>query len=110
MDLQHFTGATRRFEIFATVVPQAEIQALPDRRLLDHFGVSFELIADCGSDEIGPIRVKAFLHHQVDLPEVDVAEIDCNFLAVTGFWAELVYVRSHVLTIHIPSVWMVCGW
>ena len=55
MDMQHFSSATRRFQIFAAVVPQAEVQTLADRGLLDDVGVAFELIADCGSNEIGPV-------------------------------------------------------
>jgi hypothetical protein len=57
--------------------------------------VPFELIANCGSNEIGPVRVETLLHHEVDLPEVNVTEIDRDLLAVSGFWPELMYIRSH---------------
>jgi hypothetical protein len=53
--------------------------------------VAFELTADCGPNEIGPVRVETFLHHEVDLPEVDVTEIDRDLFAVSGLWAELMY-------------------
>jgi hypothetical protein len=99
MDLQHFSGSTRRFEIFAAVVPQTEVQTLADRGLLDHVGVTFELIANCGANEIGAVRVKTLLHHEVDLPEIDVAEIDRDLLAVTGFGAELL----HNVSRNLPS-------
>ena len=33
-------------------------------------GVAFELTADGGPNEIGPVRIETFLHHEVDLPEV----------------------------------------
>ena len=56
MDLQHFSGSTRRFKIVAAVVPQTQVETLADRGLPDHVGMAFELIADCGSNEIGPIR------------------------------------------------------
>ena len=110
MDLQHLSGSTRRFEIFTAVVPQTEVQTLADRRLLDHVGVAFELIADCGSNEIGPVRVETLLHHEVDLPEVDVAEVDRDLLAVTGLCAELLYDLGHAIAIPVPSNWMVYGW
>src|SRR6202040_1919667 len=106
MDLQHLSGSTRRFEIFAAVVPQTEVQTLADRRLLDHVGVAFELIADCGSNEIGPVRVETLLHHEVNLPEVDVAEVDRDLLAVTGLWAELMYDLGHPL----PSGYHLVRW
>ena len=108
MDLQHFSGSTRHFEIFAAVVPQTEVQTLANRGMPDHVGVAFELIADCGSNEIGPVRVETLLHHEVDLPEVDVTEIDRDLLAV-GLWAELMYL-GHNIAIRYPSVWMVYGW
>ena len=93
MDFQHFSGSTRSFEIFATVMPQSEVQTLPDCRPLHHVGVAFELTADCRPNEIGPVRIETFLHHEVDLPEVDIAEIDRDLLAVGGLWAELMYLE-----------------
>jgi hypothetical protein len=36
MDLQHFSGSTRRFEIFTAEVPQTEVQTVADRGPLDH--------------------------------------------------------------------------
>jgi hypothetical protein len=63
MDVQHLSRCTRRFEIFAAIMSQTEIQILSDGGLLDHVSVAFELVADCGSNEIGPVRVKALLHH-----------------------------------------------
>src|SRR6266581_3662140 len=109
MDAQHFAGSTHRFEVFAAVLPQTEVQTLADRGLPDHVGVAFELIADCGSNEIGSVRVKALMYHQVDLAEVDVAEIDRDLLAVTGLWSDLVHIIGHDFTILSPSTGMVYG-
>ena len=75
---------------------------------LHHVGVAFELTADCGSNEIGPVRIETFLHHEVDLPEVDVAEIDRDLFAVSGFWAELMYLLH--IAIPQPSTRVVHGW
>src|SRR6478609_3343211 len=52
IDVQHLTGAPRRFEICARVIPEAEIQAFACGGLLDHVGVTLELIADRRADEI----------------------------------------------------------
>jgi hypothetical protein len=109
VDLQHVSGSAHRLEILTAVVPQTEVQTLAGRGLPDHLGVAFELIADCGSNEIGPVRVKALLYHQVDLPEVDVAEIDRDLLAVTEPWTELMYVLNHVchpIAICMDGTWM----
>jgi hypothetical protein len=110
MDFQHFSGSTRRFEIFAAVVTQTKVQSLTDCGLLDNVGVPFELIANCGSNEIGPVGVKALLHHEIDLTEVNVTEIDRDLLAVSGFWAKLMHIRNHALhpgTICLDGIWMV---
>ena len=92
VDVQHLAGAPRRFEILAAVIPQPEVQALSDRGLLDDVCVTFELVADGRPDEIGPVRIEPFLHHQIDVTEVDIAKIDRDFLGVGGLW---VAARAH---------------
>jgi hypothetical protein len=109
MDFQHFPGSTRSFKIFAAIVTQTKVQPLADCGLPDHVGVPFELIANCRPDEIGPIRVETFLHHQIDLPEIDMTEIDRDLLAVSGFWTEVMYIRSHAFhpyIICLDGIWM----
>ena len=84
IDLEHLSGAARRFEILAAIVPQTEIQALSRCGLFDDLGMAFELVADCGSNEVGSVRVKTLLNHQIDMPEVDEPEIDRDLFAVIG--------------------------
>ena len=79
VDVQHLAGVPRRFEIRTGVVPKTKVKAFAGRGLLDHVGVTFELIADRRSDEIGAIRVESVLYHQVDVAQVDIAEIDGDF-------------------------------
>jgi hypothetical protein len=83
MDAQRLFGCMHRFKIFATIVPQVVVQTLSDRGLLDHVGVTFELATYCGSNEIGPVRVKAVLYQQIDMTQIDVAEIDRDLICVT---------------------------
>ncbi len=52
-----------RFEILAAVFPETEVQTFSGRGLLDYVCVKFDLVANCGSDEIGTVRVEPFLHH-----------------------------------------------
>ena len=66
------------------IVPQTEIQALSGRGLFDDLGMAFELVADCGSNEVGSVRIKALLKHQIDMAEVDEPEIDRDLFTVTG--------------------------
>ena len=78
VDVQHLAGALRSFEILAAVIPQPEVQTLSGCRLLDDVCVAFELVADGRPDEIGPVRVERFPHHEIDVTEVDVAKVDRN--------------------------------
>src|SRR5712671_3835091 len=109
MHVQHLSSYTRRLEVLAVVVPQTQVQIFSHRGLLDHVGVAFELVTYCGSNEIGPVRVKALLYHQIDMTEIDVAEVDRDLLCVTGLCPQLVYIFRHPITIHMPSIWMVYG-
>jgi hypothetical protein len=92
-------------------MPQSEVQTLPDCGPLHHVGVAFEQTADCGPNEVGPVRIETFLHHEVDLPEVDVAEIDRDLFAVSGLWAELMhlghYHHSHLAGWHMDGATLV---
>jgi hypothetical protein len=89
IDLEHLTGATRRFEILPTIVPQAEIQALSGRGLFNDLGMAFELVANCGSNEVGSVGVKALLNHQIDMAEVDEPEVDRDLFTVIGPGSQL---------------------
>src|SRR5258708_35019441 len=95
VDVGYLPGDRGGFQIFTAVMSQAEVQALSNHRLLDHVGMPVELVADCGTDEVGAVRVEPVLHHQVDVAEVDIAEIDRNFLAVAPLGPQLMYSADH---------------
>jgi hypothetical protein len=109
IDLEHLSGATRRFEIVAAVASQTEIQALSGRGLFDDLGMAFELVADCGSNEICSVRVKALLNHQIDMAEVDEPEIDRDLFTVIGLGSQLTHIighRFHPFAIHMDGIGM----
>src|ERR1700731_481493 len=108
-DIEHPPARARGFKIFPAVVPKSQVQALSRGGLLDHLGMPVELIADCRANEIGPIRIESLLDHQVDVAEVDIAEIDRDLLGLAPLWAQLEHVASHHCTILLPSQWMVYG-
>jgi hypothetical protein len=81
LDVQHLSSCTHRFEVFSAVVPQTKVQTLSDRGLLDHVSMAFELVTDCGSNEIGPVRVKALLNHQSIWPAVS-PQMGANLIIV----------------------------
>ena len=79
VDVQHLAGLPRRFEIRASVVAQTEIQAFAGSGLLDHVGVTLELVANRRSDEISAVRIKPVLHHQIDVAQIDITKVDGDF-------------------------------
>src|SRR5262249_19752810 len=99
-------GGACGFEIFAAEMSQPEIKALARRGLLDDIGVPVELVANSRPNEIGPIRIKSLLHHQIDVAEIDVAEADGELLGVTAPRPQLMDWRRH----RIPSDIHPHGW
>src|ERR1700758_3977866 len=72
--------------------------------------MALELVADRGPDEIGAVGVEALVHDQIDLAEIDVAQIDRDFLGIRGLGSQLMYNIGHPSTIHLTSGWMAYGW
>ena len=104
--MQHLAGSPRRFEILAAVVPQTEVQTFSGRGLLDDVGVTFELVADRCSNEIGTVRVEPFLNHQIDVTKVDIAKIDRDFFGFRRLWSQFVHIICH----RVPSMYHLYGW
>ena len=82
LDVEHLPGCTKPFKFITTVMPEPEIQALTRYSLLDHIRVAFELVADCGANEIRAVGIETLLHHQIDMTEVHMAEIDGDLFGI----------------------------
>ena len=93
-------------EVGAGELAQAKFERMPLDRFFDLIAVDAELVADRGADEIAAVRVKAFLHEKIDMPEVDIAEIDRDFLALASSVAEPVYFSHHPFSICLDGIWM----
>src|SRR4051812_17192190 len=106
-DIEHLPRVPRRLEVFSAEVAEAKIHALARHGLPDHVGMPFDLIADRGSYEVGAVGVEPLLHQQIDMAEIDIAEIDGDLLAVRHLRSDLGYVAGHLISILSPSVWMV---
>src|ERR1700760_2098402 len=105
--MQHFARALHRFEIGAAVIPEPEVQAFSDGRLLDDVCVAFELIADGRPDEIRAVGIKPLLHHEIDLTEVDIAKVDRDLLVVRDPGAEFTNMVVHQeAPFDHPSGWL----
>src|SRR6202011_5323848 len=109
VDVECLPGCTHRFEIFTAVVPQTELQAFSSYGLLDHVGVSVELVADGGADKVGTVRIEAVLDHYVDLAKVNMTDVDGDLFGVAGLRSQLMHVVSHrkyhPITIQLDGKW-----
>src|ERR1700756_3842668 len=61
---------------------QTDVELVSSDRLLHRLGLPIELISDRRPNEVGSIGVEPLLHQQIDVAEIDVAEIDRDLLAV----------------------------
>lgn len=82
IDVQLLAGGFDPIKIFARVVPQAEIERVSGDALLDDVSVPIELVADGSPNEVRPVRIEPFTHHQVDLAKIDEPKIDGNFFRI----------------------------
>jgi hypothetical protein len=77
--------------------------------LPDRVGMQRKLIAQRRSDEVGTVRVEAFLNQQVDLAEIDDADVDRQLLRLArplpGFKCAVFALH----TIHPESIWSPIG-
>src|SRR5215212_4042641 len=70
--------------------------------------MAIELVTDGRSDEVGAVRVEPVLHHQIDMAEINVAEIDRDLLTIRRLGAKLAHIVSHSahpLTIWLDGIW-----
>jgi hypothetical protein len=54
-----------------------------------------ELSARCGAKKVGSIRVEPLLHEQVDLAEIDQAEVERDLFSLLGLGHNTILPPSH---------------
>src|ERR1700745_1622488 len=101
-NVEDVSGVTRGLEVLTAEMSQPKIKALARRRLLHDIGVPIELVTNGRADEVGPIRIKTLLHHQIDVAKVDIAEVDGDLFGVTASRTQLVDCAGHRVPYNIP--------
>lgn len=86
-NVEHLSGVAHGFEICTAEGSETEIDTLARYGLADDVGMSFDLIADGGSDEVRAIGINAFPDQQIDMAKVSEAEVDRDLLAICRFGA-----------------------
>jgi hypothetical protein len=109
LDVQHFAGRLHGFKVLTAVMAQAQVKLAAVDRFPDGIVVPIELVANGRPDEVGPVGVKALLDQEINMAEIDIAEVNRDLLAVSGLWPKFVQVVRHPI-IPSPSAWMVNGW
>ena len=110
LDVKRLAGRLQGLQVLPAVLTQAEVELVPSNGLLDGVAVAIELIADRCSDEVGAVGIKTLLHQEVDVAEIDIAEVDRDLLAVTPPFGRssctLPVISYHPYTIHMDGI---CG-
>jgi hypothetical protein len=84
LDIEHLASGLRTLQICATEVLETEQQRSTDNRPLDDVGVNGQLVADSGSYQVGSIGIEPLLYQQIDLPQIDHAEVDRELLRLAN--------------------------
>lgn len=110
LDVQHLAGRLRGLQVLAAVVAQAEVKLVAVDGFPDGIIVPIELVSNGCPDEVGPVGVEALLHEEIDMSQVDLAQIDRDLLAIRSPWSKFVHVGRHSrppLAICMDGIWMV---
>ena len=106
LDVQLFTSRFDRLQIRAGEMAETELQRMPHDRLLDFLRMGRKPVADRGPDEVGAVRIKALLHKQIDVAEVDVTEIDRDLFRFARSVAEPMNFGGHHVLHHLYGWYM----
>ena len=109
LDVQYFASRLHGLEVLAAVVAQAQVELVSFHRFPDGIVVPIKLVSDGRPDEVGPVGVEALLDEEIDMAEVDIAEVDRDLLAVRALGRSSCTLFA-IFAILSPSVWMVYGW
>src|SRR5271165_6017481 len=109
LDVEPAALRLHRLQLFAADASEAEFKGVPHDRLLDRVRVGGELVADRRADEVGAIGIESFAHQEIDMSEVDEAEVDRDLLALALPFSQSVNFSRHWCPL-LPSMWMVYGW
>src|SRR5690606_34852431 len=75
LDVDGPAGRSRRLQVLPAVPAQAEVEVTLGHRFPDGIAMAIEQVPDRRPDQVGAVGVESFLYQQVDMPQVDIAEI-----------------------------------
>src|SRR4029077_1833553 len=87
----------------ARIVSETKFQRMAHDRFTHLIAMGRKMVADRRANEVRAVGIKAFLHQQIDVAEVDVTQVDCDLFGFARSIAEPVNLGGHA--------WLhLCGW
>ena len=83
-DLQFLSARLLRTQVVGAEVLQAEHEHLARHRLLEDIGMRGRLVANGRANEVAAVAVEALRYQQVDLTQVNKAQVERDLLGVGG--------------------------
>src|SRR5262249_49393515 len=106
LDVKLFTRGFDGLEIRARIVPETKLQRMPHDRFPDLLVMGRKLVADGRANEVRAVGIKAFLHQQIDMAEVNVTQVDGDLLGFARSIAEPLNFSCHVQYSHLIGWYM----
>src|SRR6187551_2961501 len=78
---------------------------MPHDRFPHLLAMGRKLVADRRANEVGWVGIKALLHQQIDMAEVDVTEVKCDFFRFARFVAKAMNLSGHGI-LHLSGWYM----
>ena len=109
LDVKLFPCCFDSLQIRARVMPETKLERMPHDRFPDLLAMGRELIADRSANKVRAVGIKAFLHQQVDVAEVDVPRLIVIF-SVSLPRLRSLWTSAISFSISMDVNWMVFGW
>lgn len=77
-------------------------------RFLHHVVMTVKLVSNGCLDEVSPVGVGSLPNQEINMAEVDIAQVDRDLLAVRSFNWRFVHARRHAYYIYMDGKWMAC--
>ena len=88
---------------------QAQVELVSLDGFPDGVVMPIKLVSNGCPDEVGPVGVEALLDEEIDMAEVNIAEVDRDLFAIGSLRSKFVYVgrhSRHPITICMDGKWM----
>ena len=97
--MKRFTSGLNSFQVLASVTSESELKLAAGHGLLNGIVMAVKLVANGCPNKIGTVRVEPFLHEQIDMTKVNIAEVDRYLLTIACLRSKLADDVGHLYAI-----------